>query len=360
MEDIEVFCSVCRKPRERDEDFRCSCGNPFELSINFPFRKIKNSSSRLVRYSENFPYIDQNHIVELGETITPLVQEQSGSFLKLDYMNPTFSFKDRGSQTLISYILSKTKGIREDSSGNAGASIAAYSARAGLKCYVFTPEGVSGPKARQIEAYGATLVKVAGGRDKVTEEAMKEREDTIYVGHVWHPYFHDGMRTIAYELYEQLGNFDIDYIFLPVSAGTILLGLVSGLRHLLESGMINSFPKIVCAQTELVSPLYHRLKGDSYSPPKQINTVADALVSTAPPLLDIMERECKRVDAECVAIREDEIVESWRELSKKGYYVEPSSAVAYAAKKRYYEQRRLDGKKQVTILTGCGLKKFTG
>src|SRR5579875_179638 len=356
MEDVEVFCSVCRKPRERDEDFRCSCGNPFEVSVNFPFRKIKNSNSRLVRYSENFPYIDPSHIVELGEVMTPLVQE------KLDYFNPTFSFKDRGSQTLVSFISSKLRirGIREDSSGNAGASIAAYSARAGLKCYVFTPEGVSGPKAKQIEAYGATLVKVAGGRDKVTEEAMKDRADTIYAGHVWHPYFHDGMRTMAYELYEQLGNLDIDYIFLPVSAGTILLGLLSGLRHLLESGMINSLPKVVCAQTELVSPLYHRLKGDSYVAPKQINTIADALVSTAPPLLDIMESECKRVNAECVAIREDEIVEAWQELSKRGYYVEPSSAVAYAARKRYYEQGRLDDKKQVTILTGCGLKKFTG
>src|SRR5579885_904466 len=272
MEDVEVFCSVCRKPRERDEDFRCSCGNPFEVSVNFP-------------------YIDPSHIVELGEVMTPLVQEKPGSFLKLDYFNPTFSFKDRGSQTLVSFISSKLRirGIREDSSGNAGASIAAYSARAGLKCYVFTPEGVSGPKAKQIEAYGATLVKVAGGRDKVTEEAMKDRADTIYAGHVWHPYFHDGMRTMAYELYEQLGNLDIDYIFLPVSAGTILLGLLSGLRHLLESGMINSLPKVVCAQTELVSPLYHRLKGDSYVAPKQINTIADALVSTAPPLLDIME-----------------------------------------------------------------------
>ncbi|MEM3637638.1 MAG: pyridoxal-phosphate dependent enzyme [Conexivisphaerales archaeon] len=361
MNKIEVFCSVCKKPREREEDFRCSCGNPFEVSLNFPFSPPNNSESRLLRYSGNFPYVDPSRIVELGERITPLVEENDGSLLKLDYFNPTFSFKDRGSQVLISAITSrlKVRGIREDSSGNAGASVAAYAARAGLDCYVFTPATVSGPKAQQIEAYGAKLVRVEGDRNNVTVQAMRGREDSIYVGHVWHPYFWDGMRTIAYELYEQLGpEFDVDYIFLPVSAGTLLLGLLYGMNHLLESGLIDKIPKVVCAQTEAISPLYNRLKGTRYEPPKRIQTIADALVSVNPPLLDLMVRECKKNNAECIAIGEEKIVSSWKELSRNGFYVEPSSAVAYGAKKIYTEKGKLTAKTHLTILTGCGLKKY--
>src|SRR5579875_2338053 len=171
---FEVCCSVCKKPREREEDYRCSCGNPVEVSLGLPFSPTKNSDSRLTRYLGNFPYIDVSHIVELGEWITPLVKEQNGSLLKLDYFNPTFSFKARGSQVLISALTSNLKisGIREDSSGNAGASLAAYAAMAGLDCCVFTPSSVSGPKAQQIEAYGAKLVRVEGDRNRVAEQPL--------------------------------------------------------------------------------------------------------------------------------------------------------------------------------------------
>lgn len=359
MELIDIYCSACGSAREKEEDFRCICGGPFEISLKFSYSSPRDSSSRLLRYLKNFPYLQPDKIIELGEQVTPLVKLDEYSLLKLDYMNPTFSFKDRGSQVLISALRSKLKikGVSEDSSGNAGASIAAYCAKAGLDCYIFTPETVSGPKALQIEAYGANLVKVRGSRNDVATEAMKTREGIVYIGHIWHPYFRDGIRTIAYELYEQLKEELSDcYIFLPVSAGTLLLGLISGLEHLVQDGLIDNLPEVVCCQTAAVSPLYHKLNGMIYRQPEKINSVADALVSTDPPLLELMARKCKKIGAKCVIVNEEDIISASKELSRRGFYVEPSSAVAYAAKKRFSFKDK--GRKSITILTGSGLKSY--
>lgn len=328
------------------------------MRFDITFKVNEERESRIQRYLQNFPYLNENQVIELGERRTPIVRVDNNTLFKLDYMNPTFSFKDRGSQVLVSYLAGKAvKGIREDSSGNAGASLAAYSARAGIKCYIFVPSTVSGAKAQQTEAYGATLIKVKGSRNDVTSEAMKERKDSIYAGHVYHPYFWDGMRTIAYEIYEELGEEGMpELIFLPVSAGTLLLGLAAGLKHLLNEGKIGKIPKLVCSQTETVSPLYHRLKGEEYIPPKELKTFADALVSVKPPLLELMVKVCRSLSSDCVVVPEEEIIESWRSLSRRGFFVEPSSAVAYAAFKGY-DMKKISDNRRLVILTGAGLKR---
>jgi threonine synthase len=357
---VEVFCSVCGRPREDELSFRCSCGGPFDISRNFPFAMPTTDSNTLKRYVLNFPYINKDKIVSLGEQVTPLVRFRNNALFKLDYILPTFSFKDRGSTALISSLLSSPappREVREDSSGNAGASIAAYCARAGIRCRIFVPVTVSGPKAQQIEAYGADVVKIRGTRIRVAEEAMKDKIASVYVGHAWHPYFRDGIRTLAYEICEQLNWDSPDFVFLPVSAGTLLLGLLSGLKHMLASDVISRMPKVVCAQTEAVSPLHHRLNGKKYNPPATLNSVADALVSVNPPLLELMTKECKDAKVSSESISEEEIVNSWRELSRSGFFVEPSSAVAFAAYRRYHERGVLDDKTSVVVLTGAGLKR---
>jgi len=358
--DIEVFCSVCGNPRESESLFRCSCGAPFDLRLNFPFSMPNSESTTLSRYVANFPYIRKDRIVSLGEQMTPLVNFKDRVMFKLEYISPTFSFKDRGSSALISSLASSSSPppeLREDSSGNAGASIAAYCARAGIRCRIFVPITVSGPKAQQISSYGAEMVKVPGTRAKVAEEAMKESYNGIYAGHAWHPYFRDGIRTLAYEICEQLDWNSPDFVFIPVSAGTLLLGLLSGLQHLIASDVIQRMPKVVCAQTEAVSPLHHRLTGEKYTPPPTLNSVADALVSVNPPLLEIMVKESNDARVSSEVISEEEIVSSWTELSHSGFFVEPSSAVAFAAQKRYQDKGMLDDKNSVVVLTGAGLKR---
>jgi threonine synthase len=336
---------------------------PLELQIDFDFetKRISRKDFSVWRYRRFFPYIREAELVRLGEGWTPLVKFSEGVYFKLESLNPTGSFKDRGSAVLVSAVhklIKKMRGyISEDSSGNAGASIAAYAARAGLRATVYVPETVTGPKFNQIQFYGADVVRVSGSRRKVAEEAQKSEPGKFYVGHILHPLFRDGIRSLAYEMAEQFGCKVPESVYLPVSAGTLLLGVIGGFQHLVDSNMVESMPRIVACQTRQVSPLYHRFKNLRYTPPKALTSIADALVSVNPPLLELMVKNLKKVDGEAVMVEEEEIVEAFRELARRGFYVEPSSAVAYAGYKRQVEDKEVSIESNAAIvLTGSGLK----
>ena len=290
-----------------------------------------------------------------------MVRFSENIFFKLENLNPTGSFKDRGSTVLISALHKMVKNvggyISEDSSGNAGASVAAYAARAELKAKIYVPEAVSGPKFNQIQFYGAEVIKVSGGRSMIAEAAQRPENKKFYLGHILHPLFRDGIRTLAYEIAEQWNWQSPDRVYIPVSAGTLLLGITEGFTHLFQSKIIRSMPTIIACQTSQVSPLYHRFKNLSYAPPTIINSVADALLSVNPPLLELMMKELQEARGEAVIVEEDEIINAFEELAKRGFFVEPSSAVAYAAFKKQAEDETISRKdKIVVVLTGSGLK----
>jgi threonine synthase len=359
--DYEIRCSACGQSTRSLLAYRCpSCGHPLEVRLNqhFETQKTRPYNHTVWRYTNFFPYIKESDIITLGEGWTSLVKFSNNTYFKLESLNPTGSFKDRGSTLLISALHEKVKQtegyVAEDSSGNAGASIAAYAARAGLKAKIYVPESVSGPKFNQIQFYGAEVAKIQGTRSQVAEEAQKSERKKLYVGHILHPLFRDGIRSLAYEITEQFGWRAPEHIYLPASAGTLLLGVLAGFKHLVESGTIES---IVACQTSQVSPLYHRFKGIRYNPPKKITSVADALVSVKPPLLDLMAKGLKDAKGDAVIVEENEIVSAFKELAGKGFFVEPSSAVAYAAYRKQGSAKTVseDGN-TVIILTGSGLK----
>jgi threonine synthase len=350
-------CLKCGRRSEDPLSWRCDCGGALETEVEAEYSSPTARGTIFERFGPLYPYFSANDIVSLGESETPLLGTEGPSF-KLEYLLPTGSFKDRGSCALVSGTRREMakRGIRkvkEDSSGNAGASIAAYAARLGIGCQVYVPASVSGPKALQIQMCGAELVRVPGSRGDVTRAAQAESAGNAYVGHIWHPYFRDGMRTLAYEIYEQMGRRLPEKVYLPVSAGTLLLGFISGLQHLQASGAVDRLPRLVACQTASVSPLYSRLRGLPYDAPEKVETIADALVSTSPPLLGLMEAKVKEVDGEAEAASEAEVLSAWKELAKKGLYVEPSSAVPYACLKRRGESAV---RGTVVVLTGSGLK----
>jgi len=359
----EIKCSECSRTSPSILDFECSCGSPLKTHLHFNFekKKIRKRNHSLWRYVNCFPYVKEKEIISLGEGWTPLTKFLDGLYFKLEQLNPTGSFKDRGSTVLISTLhktIKKAGGyVSEDSSGNAGASIAAYAARAGVKAKIYVPENVSGRKFNQIKFYGARVVKVSGGRNKVAEEAQKPERGKFYVGHILHPLFREGIRSLAYEITEQLGWHVPERIYLPVSAGTLILGVINGFGHLVESNVIKAMPKIVACQTRQVSPLYHRFKNLSYTPPERLTSFADALVSVNPPLLDLMVKSLREANGDAVMVEEDEIFSAFIELARKGFFVEPSSAVAYAAYKEQLKNKEASKyDKTVIILTGMGLK----
>lgn len=360
----EIKCSVCGQVSPNLLDLECnSCGQPLDvkLDVDFKDKKIRKGDYTVWRYVEFFPYVEKGSIVSLGEGWTPLVKFAKNVHFKLENLNPTGSFKDRGSTVLISSLrkLLATAGgyISEDSSGNAGASLAAYAARAGLRARIYVPENVSGPKSNQIKRYGAEVVKVSGGRSKVAEEAQRSERGKFYVGHILHPLFRDGLRSLAYEIAEQSHWRVPDRIYLPASAGTLLLGVISGFKHMFTSKMIESMPKVVGCQTRQVSPLFHHFKKLSYTPPVKVTSIADALVSTDPPLLDLMVEHLTKTQGDVIMVEEEEIFTAFNELARDGFFVEPSSAVAYAAYKRHLKNGEIaKTDKTIIILTGSGLK----
>ncbi|GBC75482.1 Threonine synthase [archaeon HR06] len=352
---IEIICSKCEERVEDLTQWKCnSCNSPLKFDLNLPFdkRRINYSYNSLWRFKD---YLCPSKIISLGEGNTPLVKLNKECYLKLDYLNPTGSFKDRGASCMLSFLYKKIKDkiIVEDSSGNAGASIACYSSRANIKCKIFVPEDISPQKERQIRVFKAKLIKVRASREEIMEKAIEEanKKDHFYASHVWNPFFLLGNTTLAFELLKYLK--EVDRIFLPVSAGTLLLGLIYGLEKLLKDGIINKFPKIVACQVEEVSPLYHALKGLPYNPPKRVKTIADALISTKPVRLKEMVDALKRIGGDCIIANDREILKAQRELAKRGFFVEPSSALAFAC----YKKLKGYGK-NIIILTGHGLKTY--
>ena len=309
---------------------------------DFPFRD---------KIEENFPYIRK--WLTLGEVMTP-VFSMGSAYLKLDYFQPTFSYKDRGTRTLISYLAQVKQefgidAICEDSSGNAGASIAAYGRSAGFAVKIYVPSSTAGQKFSQIEAYGAEIKRIEGSREQVALAAQQGQG--IYASHVYMPEFRDGIRTLAYEIYAQFKENLPQRIFVPTSAGTLLSGIAEGFIHLKNSGLIDRLPSLVISQPALMAPFCGDMKG---TPVENggVRSIADALVTINSPLKElIMKRYGHMLD--CVAVTESEIIKAHGELAENGVLAEFSSAVAWAA------WNRAGGKAgALIILTGNGLKNL--
>ena len=164
---------------------------------------------------------------------------------KLEFMMPTGSFKDRGMTVMVSYL--KSRGldrVLEDSSGNAGASLAAYAAAAGMGCRILVPETASYPKIAQIAAGGADVVTIKGSRQDVAEAALRQSAEIFYASHNWQPFFLEGTKTLAYELWEQSGFQAPDNLVVPLGYGSNVLGADRAFAELEHTGEIAAGPRI--------------------------------------------------------------------------------------------------------------------
>ncbi|MCS6769978.1 MAG: pyridoxal-phosphate dependent enzyme [Candidatus Caldarchaeum sp.] len=361
----EVVCCFCGRVLQPFVEWRCpSCGGPGDLVHQTDFKpsKIKKNIHSMWRYREMLAPSMRRNIVSLGEGLTPIHRTLSTNiYMKLEYIAPTGSFKDRGSAALFTSLLNTVKdvkGVVEDSSGNAGASIAAYAAAAGLQSMIFCGENVVAEKAMQVRAYGSELVVVRGSREQVAETAQQEAVSRgfVYVGHAWSPHFIEGMKTVAYEIAEQSKWAVPDRIYLPVSAGTLLLGLVKGFRDLLKAGLIDKIPLITAVQTLQRPALYEAFKGVALGRGDDKPSIADALTLTTPPRLRQMVEELKSVGGDVEVVSDEAVVKAVKQLGLMGVYAEPSSAVAYAAVRSKLDDLVASGESVMVVLTGFGCK----
>ena len=238
MKLLTIACTNCGRVYPLDGiPYKCpTCGGVFDIPQPLPYdaNLIDSSQPGIWRYRHTFGLPDGAEVVSLGEGNTPLqwaeVMGRQVAF-KCEYLNPTGSFKDRGTSVITGYL--KSRGVHEvveDSSGNAGASLSAYTARAGVKARIFVPASASGPKLQQIEFFGAEVVPVQGSRGDVTSAVLKEAEKGIvYASHAYLPFNIPGYATAAYEIIEQIGTVP-SAVITPCGQGGLLLGLCARFR----------------------------------------------------------------------------------------------------------------------------------
>ena len=171
-----------------------------------------------------------------------------------------------------------------DSSGNAGSSIAGYAAQAGIKCKIYCPAHVSEGKLVQMRAYGAQLVKVQGSRADTALAVQKEAKKVYYASHNWSPFFREGMKTLAFEICEQLAWKVPDAVLCPTGYSGIYLGLYRGFRELVDQGIIKRIPKMVGIQSKVIPPIYQAFwrGADEVDEVPSLETLAEGIACTKP------------------------------------------------------------------------------
>lgn len=357
---MEFVCGTCghREP-VTTRKFRCDCGGLWELSAVLPpFARegIDREEWSMFRYHDYMALDgDEWRGITMGEGMTPIISYAGDLLFKMDYLMPTLSFKDRGAAVLIAHC--KAIGVDrvvQDSSGNAGNSVAAYCARAGIRCEIFVPEGTSPKKIAMIRAHGAVCHVVPGDRDHCADVCREAviREGAYYANHVYNPFFYEGTKTYIYEVFEQLGRIP-RHILIPVGNGTLFLGALRGLVHLLESGVIQAMPTIIAVQSEHCDPLLqaHRQGRDLPVCVTPRHTLAEGIAIGKPMRGPEILRYARKYDVRFVHAPEDRIMQARAELAAKGIYCEHTTAANYAAYLHYCEQY---GHADDCLITMCG------
>lgn len=360
-----LICSLCNKEYSLNEKiWKCDCEGLLDIDFKakFPLEKIKTRQPNIWRYREAIPIDNDSNIVSFNEGFTPILEfviEGRPVLIKQDHLFQTGSFKDRGASVLVSKI--KELGIDyviEDSSGNAGCAVSAYCAKAHIDCEIFVPQDIQESKLKQIKSYGAKVNKVSESREKTAELVLKYVQDQYYASHCWNPFFFQGTKTLAYEICEQLGWKAPDSIVLPVGNGSLLLGVFIGFNDLLKAGIIKKIPKIIAVQSKNCAPLYIAFKNklDNVFPISKLNTIAEGISISNPVRGKQIIEAVKISKGDFIAVSENKIKTSLKEMYKKGFYIEPTSAVAIAGLKEYLHQLS-KSELIVSVFTGHGLKK---
>lgn len=359
----DIQCTNCRLDYpEQGTPYHCPrCGSIFDYRhpLVFDPGSVDRSQPGIWRYRHALGLPPEAPLVTLGEGSTPLVWGEAFGrqvAFKLEYLNPTGSFKDRGSAVLASHLLSRgVTAAVEDSSGNAGASFAAYAARAGIQARIFIPDSASGPKCDQIEAYGAETVRILGPRSNAAEAVRRAADQgMVYASHAYLPYVLTGYATAAYELLEQMTT-PPRTVICPAGQGNLLLAIGRGFQALQAAGLISTMPALVGVQARACAPLW---AVSSYGAAglgwvTEGETLAEGVRVKHPLRGDAVLQMVERSRGRFVAVDEEEILPGRDALARQGFYVEPTSAIVWSA---LSQVREVAEDPIVAVLTGSGFK----
>ena len=280
---------------------------------------------------------------------------------KLEFESLTGSFKDRGSSVMLAVAAeSGVTELVEDSSGNAGASVAAYSALVGVRAHIFAPASAPAAKLKQIAVYGASVHAVDGTRDEVAQAAVDfhRQRSIVYASHALSPYFLEGTKTFAYEVFRQTGGELPGHVVFPVGNGSLLLGAYKGFGELRDAGLIADIPRLHCVQADAVRPIAAAFAGDAWSPVDAGGTVAGGIAVASPARLRQIVDAVSDTGAAAVTVDEAAIATWQRRLaSREGVFGEPTSAAAFAGLARLVAEGTIgQGGAVLVPVTGAGAK----
>ncbi len=340
----------------------CPCGGLLHLDPATGPWTVDEAASGIWRYRSRLPFDagwDGWRALSMGEGGTALVT-LDGALAKVEYASPTLSFKDRGACLLVARaVLGGADHVVVDSSGNAGTAVAAYAARAGIRCTVLVPAATSPSKLAQIRAHGAELRLVAGSREAVAAAARVAvvTEGAWYASHVADPTFTEGTKTLAFEVLEQLGRLP-DVVVLPAGNGTLVLGWARGVAELQAAGLVTGGTRIIAVQAASCAPLAAAgaAGNDEVTPFEAAPTAAEGIAIAAPARGAEVLAAVRASGGTVTTVDEDAIAAARVRLAHLGFWVEPTAAATWAG------LAQVAGTAEVVLapLCGAGLKAPAG
>ena len=364
MSHFDLCCFACGAAHPADmHTLGCErCGGPLDV-------RYTTEAAGTAGDEPPMPYHDRTAAVTLGEGDTPCVELRSVARLlgvrrvygKAEYQNPTGSFKDRGTAAMVSVAVELgVSAVVEDSSGNAGASVAAYAARAGIEAHVFAPADAPAAKLSQIRVYGAHTHLIEGPRQAATDAAVAycEPRGMVYASHNLSPYFLEGTKTFAYEAVRQLADDPPRHLVAPVGNGSLATGPWKGFQELFDAGLVGERPRVHAVQARAVMPVAAAYAGRAWSDADAGRTIAGGISVSAPPRKAQVLRVLRESGGVALAV-DDEDMTRWQRLlaEEEGIYAEPTSAAAFAGLEELSARGVVGAEDCVLVaITGSGLK----
>ena len=377
-----MFRLVCMKCGESPDDLgAATCprdGGVLNLLYDTDEIAIQDGLPGIWRYAARLPLMDPKFIVSLGEGDTPLLPSarlgpgigMSGLHFKNEGLNPTGSYKDRIATVGITTLRQLGKRAwAATSSGNAGASLAAYGARAGVDGYLFTLERAPRAKIAQIIAYGPRVMAVRSlGYDPAVERATWDNIAALCRARNWQmlitsrsdsPQSMEGAKTIAYEICQQLGGTAPDLVYVPTGGGGLISAIWKGFREWRAAGNGDRLPRMVAVQPEGCDPIAQAWRaGRPVQPLDDCASAVSGIILTAPPDGDLVLDALRESDGWAVSIPDSATYQAQAEMAAdEGIFAEPAAAVPWAAIKQDRQAGRLTGAETaVCLVTGIGFK----
>lgn len=308
--------------------------------------------------------------LSLGEGNTPLIRLKNvekdlnlpSLFAKNETVNPTLSFKDRGTAVAVQKAVSLgIEKIGTVSTGNMAASTAAYGAKAGLKTLVLVKEDTPTEKLLSVGIYDAQMVKVKGDYGELFRNSLSLAPKTgIYFMNSVDPFRLEGYKVTGFEIFFQLDRQVPDFIVVPVSAGGHLVGIIRAFQELKQHGFIRKYPHFIGVQAEGCSPVANAFEKDlpKVKRIKKGKTIAHAISNPDPPAGNILLRLIRETGGSVIRVSDEKILEAQHLLAEReGLFVQPASATTLGGVLEFAKHHKLEpSSRSVLILTGSGLK----